>query len=256
MYFLKSARYAWLSLLMILPSGPGCESINLPPKRLLASSGEAALLASLGAPIVADAATTPPGPVSLPVAEQESQANPIDLEAALRLGGVDNPTIRLADERVREALAGQLAARSMLLPNVNVGGNYYAHQGPVQDDPGFLIFPTKQSFYLGAGAGAVGTAKLPVPGIWLFTRLGDAIYAPLAAQQRVVAQQSDAHAIRNATLRSVATTYLELAGAEGLREVLRRSQADIIEIARVTGAFARAGQGNAPDANGGPPHPA
>ena len=46
----------------------------------------------------------------------------IDLGAALRLAGIDNPTINLARERTQEALAGQLAARTLLLPSINAGG--------------------------------------------------------------------------------------------------------------------------------------
>ena len=48
---------------------------------------------------------------------------------------------------------------------------------------------------------------MPIPGLWLFAHLGDAAYAPLAARQRVAAQQSDANAVRNAVLLDVAIAY-------------------------------------------------
>jgi outer membrane protein TolC len=165
------------------------------------------------------------------------------------LAGVDNPTIRLAEEQVREALAGQLAARSLALPSVNLGGNYRFHQGALQDDPGFLRFPRSQSLYLGAGAGTVGAGNMPVPGVWLFTNVGDAIFAPLAARQRTGVRIADAQAVRNAMLRDVATIYLDLVSAEAEVAILHTSEKEVTEIVRVTTAFANAGQGNRSDAN-------
>ena len=141
-----------------------------------------------------------------------SQANIIDLSAALRLAGVDNPTIDLAEERIEEALANQLAARSLLIPSLNVGGNYRLHSGALQQSQGDIIRPTSQSLYLGAGAGAIGSGTVAVPGVWLFAHLGDAIYEPLAANRRVVARQSDAQSVRNSVLYDVAAAYLELVG--------------------------------------------
>ena len=180
---------------------------------------------------------------------QSAQANVIDLSVALRLAGVDNPTIELAQEQVREALAGQLAARSLLIPSVNVGGNYHRHTGPLQDDPGNMLTPTSQDLYLGAGAGAIGSGTVTIPGVWLFAHLGDALYEPLAARQRVVGRQSEAQAVRNAVLLKVATAYLELVGAEGRLELLRRAESEVTEIVRITAEFAKTGQGTPPDAN-------
>lgn len=173
----------------------------------------------------------------------------VDLGAALRLAGVDNPTINLARERVQEALAGQLAARSLLIPSVNIGGNYRTHTGAVQSSPGFIRRPNAQSLYLGAGAGTVGAGTLTFPGVWLFSQLGDAVYEPLAARQRVAARQSDAQAVQNAILLAVATAYLELVGAEARLEILRRAESEVMEIVRITVAFARSGQGAPADAN-------
>src|SRR5207248_929012 len=164
----------------------------------------------------------------------------IDLGVALRLVGVNNPTVSLARERVREALAGQLAARSLLLPTVNVGGNYRYHSGPLQDDPGEFRRVNLQSLYLGFGAGAVGANPAAVPGVRLFAHLGDAVYEPLAARQRVAARRSDAQAVQNQILLDAAVAYLELVGAEARLDILRRAEAEVSEIARVTAELARA----------------
>jgi outer membrane protein TolC len=176
-------------------------------------------------------------------------AHRIDLEVALRLAGVDNPTINLAREGIREALAVELASRSLMLPSVNFGGSFNMHRGALQDDPGFLRFPSRQSLYLGAGSGPVGAGTVPVPGVWLFAHLGNAIYEPIAARQRTAARRADADAVDNAVLLQVATAYLELAGAEERLAILRRGQADVAEIVRVTADFAKAGQGAPADAN-------
>ena len=174
---------------------------------------------------------------------------PIDLDAALRLAGIDNPTILLAQERIQEALAGQLAARSLLLPSLNAGGNFRNHTGVFQDDPGFLRDPHLQSVYVGAGTGAIGAGTVAVPGVWLFAHLGDAAYAPIAARRQVIERSSDAQAVHNSTLRDVASAYLRLVEAERRRDILRRAETEIAGIARVTAEFAAAGQGARADAN-------
>ncbi|OWK41681.1 TolC family protein [Fimbriiglobus ruber] len=212
------------------------------------------------APAADTGATTPsapPGPTGtilppvpdVPDPTQQPTAERIDLGAALQLAGIDNPTISLAREVVREALASQLAARSLLLPNITMGGNYRYHSGPLQDDPGELRTPTLQSFNLGFGTMAVGTNPATIPGVRLFAHLGDALYEPLAARQRVSARQSDAQATQNTVLLDVAAAYLELMGAEAQIEILRRAGADVAEISRVTSEFAKVGQGAPSDAN-------
>lgn len=177
------------------------------------------------------------------------QAQAIDLGTALHLAGVDNPTINIAREQAQEALANQLAARSMLLPTVNLGGNFRLHRGALQDDPGFLRFPASQSLYLGAGANAIGAGTVAIPGVWAFAHLGDAAYEPLIAQRRVSASQFDSEAVQNSIFLEVSTAYFNLVGAEARLAVLRRAQSEMAELAKITRAFADAGAGAPADAN-------
>jgi outer membrane protein TolC len=156
--------------------------------------------------------------------------------------------VNLARECIREALAAQLAARSLLLPSVTVGGNYRYHNGPLEDDPGEFRNVKLQSLYLGLGAAAVGTNPAAIPGVRLFAHLGDAVYEPLAARQRVTARRSDAQAVQNQVLLAVAVAYLDLIGAEARLDILRRAETEVAEIARVTADFARTGQGVPSDA--------
>jgi outer membrane protein TolC len=199
-----------------------------------------------GAVEAPDAKGSPPAPRPHPPPDSEET---IDLGIALRLAGVDNPTINLAREQVREALATQLAARSLLLPSVNIGGNYRNHHGALQASPGFIRTVDSQSLYLGFGARTVGAESVAFPGIRLFAHLGDAVYEPLAARQRVAARQSDAQAVQNDVLLRVATAYLELVGAEARLAVVRQGEADVAEVARLTRVYAERGEGRQGDAD-------
>jgi outer membrane protein TolC len=183
------------------------------------------------------------------VAAGPAEAETIDLTVALRLAGVDNPTINLAREQVREALADLLGARSLLLPTVNVGGNYHLHNGILQSSSGGLRNLNSQSLYLGAGAAAVGSGSAAFPGVRLFAHLGDAVYEPLAARQRVSARRSDAQAVQNHTLLEVSVAYLDLVEAEARLEILRQGETDVDEVVRVTKSFADRGQGRQGDAD-------
>src|SRR5438132_12881670 len=73
------------------------------------------------------------------MAPRAGEERPIDLFTALRLANVDNPEIRLARERVREAVALRQLAAAQFLPNINVGGNFDHHLGPLQLSSGEIL---------------------------------------------------------------------------------------------------------------------
>ncbi|MBN9121731.1 MAG: TolC family protein, partial [Planctomycetes bacterium] len=189
--------------------------------------------------------TGPGAPVPAPPADAET----IDLGVALRLAGVDNPTINLAREQIREALAELLGARSLLLPSVNIGGNFHQHTGTLQASFGGIRKVNSQSLYLGFGARTLAAESVAFPGVRLFAHLGDAFYEPLAARQRVTARRSDAQAVQNDMLLRVTVAYLELVGAESRLEITRQGEVDIGELVRVTRVFAQKGQGRQGDAD-------
>jgi outer membrane protein TolC len=182
---------------------------------------------------------TPPAP-----AEQ-----PIDLETALVLAGVDNPTIALAQEAVRASLAEQLQARALLFPSVNAGANYRLHRGNLLSSGGIIRDVHSDSLYYGAGADAKATGTPGTPGIRIYTHLADALYEPQAARQRVAGSRLDAQATRNTVLLEVATRYFALLGAEALLQEVRQSERDLGEVVRLTTNFARTGQGRQGDAD-------
>ena len=144
-----------------------------------------------------------------PVIPPPSGEYAIDLATALRLADTANPTLNRRTV-ILEALADQLAARTLLLPSLNAGGNYHGHNGALQRPTGKIKLLSEQSLYLGAGAGAVGSGTIAIPGVNILTPLTDAWFRPLAAQQRVAATRFIAQAMENDILMDVAVLHLEL----------------------------------------------
>jgi outer membrane protein TolC len=189
-----------------------------------------------------------PANSTTPVAVGDASLLPIDLGSAWRLAGVNNPTIAAAREAINERLAEQLQAQSLLLPTANAGANVRVHGGNLMRARGNILDVDSQSVYLGGGAGAIGASTVAFPGIQLFSHLGDAIFEPLVARQRTAGARFDAVATERNILLQVALRYLELAASEARVEAYRLAQVDVGEVARLTQAFAKAGQGRQADA--------
>ena len=189
------------------------------------------------------AADTPP---PIPVV---GQPYPIDLAAALRLADAENPTIAIARVAVLEALAQQMAARAILLPSLNAGGNYHGHEGNLQRSSGKILNLSEQSFYFGGGARTLAAESVAVPAVNIASPLTDAIYEPLAARQRVARSQYQAAATANAVLLEVANLYMELLGAEASLEARRATAKEGDDIAKITRDFALQGEGRPADAD-------
>jgi outer membrane protein TolC len=167
----------------------------------------------------------------------------ISLTDCLDLAGIENPTIRIAEQEVQSSLALQAKARALLLPSLTIGANYHLHNGPFQGSVGVIRKVDSQSLYYGFGARTLAAETVAYPGLWLFAHLGDAIYEPLVARQVVSNRQFTATATRNQVLLDVATRYLALLQAEGRLAVLRQSEMDFQEVVRLTANFAATGQG-------------
>jgi outer membrane protein TolC len=188
----------------------------------------------------------PPG-----VLAPANQAGPelIDLSSALRLAGVQNPEILLAQQRVEAAAALRQLAAAQLLPSLNAGTSVDLHTGPLLRSNGTVIDENRGSMYLGAGAGPVGTGTVPVPGIVWTGNVSEAIYGNLTARQRVAQRQFAAQAVRNEVLLRVSTAYLELLRADGRVAVAKLNVADGMEVARLTRVWADVQAGRKADAD-------
>jgi outer membrane protein TolC len=172
----------------------------------------------------------------------------LDLETALGLAGVENPTIALAAEEVRASQATLLQARAILLPDLDAGTSFNLHRGNLESARGVIRDVDRESLYAGAGASAVGAGTAAIPGVRVVAHLADAVFAPPIARQRVIGRSFDAEATRNAVLLDVVTRYFDLAGAEARLRAVRQSQGEVGEVVRLTANFAHAGQGREGDA--------
>jgi outer membrane protein TolC len=219
-------------------------ALGQPPADLLARSAPAE--AGLEAAPPADEAPRAEIGSIVPV---EGDRQTIDLEAAWRLAGVQNPTINLARQVVNEAAAVQRQARLLWFPNLNAGAMYYSHVGNWQSPTGQVINLTDSSFYVGSGAYTMGAQTNAIPGVQLLTQVSDALYEPLATRQETIARRFDLRAENNQTLLDATRAYLELLTAEAQWEALRLSHADVQKVVEATRAYAQSGIGRRGDAH-------
>ena len=89
----------------------------------------------------------------------------IDLSSALRLAGVQNLQIVVAQQRVEAAVAGQQLAAAQILPDLNLGTNFDSHTGVLQQPTGEILAVNRSALYVGAGAYAVGSGTVQIPGL-------------------------------------------------------------------------------------------
>jgi outer membrane protein TolC len=178
-----------------------------------------------------------------------SEVQVIDLDSALRLGGTRNPELMIARERVTEAAAARQLAAAQLLPSINAGTNYDDHTGNLQQSTGAMLNVHRQSLYLGAGAGAVGAGTVTIPGVVWNAQVSELIFNNLIAQQVVAQRSFGVQVTRNNVLLAVAVAYEELLRAEARRAVAIKNRDDTQEIARLTAAYAKTGQGRKADAD-------
>lgn len=174
---------------------------------------------------------------------------PIDLGTALRLAGAENPQLLLARARVAEVTAIQQLAAAQLLPNLNAGANYNLHRGPLQQSNGNVLQVHRDALYYGLGANAVGAGTVNIPGLNYNANVGAGWYGFLAGRQRLQGIRAAADAVRNDVLLRVCLAYLDLLRGEGRRAVAAKNRDEGAEIARLTAAYARTGQGRKADAD-------
>jgi outer membrane protein TolC len=132
----------------------------------------------------------------------DQKTYPINLATALQLAGAQPLDIALASERVRLASAELDRARVLWLPTVYLGGDYFRHDGQLQDVSGNVFGTSKSTLMGGAGASA-----------WF--GITDAIFAPLAARQTLRARQALLQAAENDALLAVAEAYFGVQQARG-----------------------------------------
>jgi outer membrane protein TolC len=185
-------------------------------------------------------------PVDL-VTPPPSGLYPIDLVTSLRLADMVNPTINRARSEVLEALALQLAARTLLVPSLNYGASYHGHNGPLQRPSGRIVENSLQSLFVGAGGYMEVTGSPRIPGVNILTPLTDAIFEPLAAHQRVIASRFSVGATENDILVDVAVLHLELIRHYTTLETHRLSEIQAYQIVQAVEQYAITGYGRKSD---------
>jgi outer membrane protein TolC len=173
----------------------------------------------------------------------------IDLASALKLAGVRNLSLVVAQQRVELALAVQQFAAAQILPTLNLGGNYDSHTGVLQQDTGNILSLNRSAMYVGAGSDAVGTGTVQIPGLSYNLNLSEAIYAYLVTRQGSRQARFERAAMDNNVLRDVALAYTNLLRDAGLRSLTVLARNDTGEVARLTSDYARTGEGRKADAD-------
>jgi outer membrane protein TolC len=130
------------------------------------------------------------------------QPMPIDLPTALRLADANNPTIRIAEARVREAQARLDQAGVLWLPNLTLGTTYLRHDGQIQNARAEVFTVSRSSLFAGGG-----------PQLRLTT--SEAYFLPLVARRLTQAEVAAARAVTNNVQLDAALGYLDLVEAFG-----------------------------------------
>lgn len=168
-----------------------------------------------------------PRPTPVPAPAQPA-ALPIDLPTALRLADASNPTVLVARTRVAEAYARLRQAELYWLPNLTSGTTYQRHDGTIQDTAGNILVTSRQSLFVGGGAGAR-------------VETSDALFGPLIARRLVAAERASARATTNNVQLDVASTYLDLLSVNAARAINSDTLARAGEMLRLAQAAERAG---------------
>jgi outer membrane protein TolC len=188
---------------------------------------------------------TPPVPLT---SNLDPNFRPIDLNTALRLGGVQNPDLMIARQRVVEAVALKQLAAAQILPSLNGGVNYDSHNGVLQQSNGNILSVNRSAIYVGAGANAIAAGTVNIPGVVLTGNIAQGVYGFLVARQFVRERESDTLAIRNQAFLQIGLAYSELLRAEGRRAVAMQIRDEGAVVYRLVAAYAKVGQNKQSDA--------
>ena len=194
-------------------------------------------------------------PIAAPFKTDDTPADgfAVDLPTALRLAGANNLQIAMAVERVNQAAARSDAADVLWVPSLNAGVVYNYQSGRIQATPGDIIETTRNSLFVGGGAG-LGNAPLnggaggPAR-MFVDLALVDVLFEPLAARQSVRASSADHATTFNDTLLAVSLGWIELTRSHARRAIAEEAVTNATELARITADFARTGQGLQADAD-------
>src|SRR5262245_16043681 len=137
-----------------------------------------------------------------PTIEGYDKPLPINLPTALQLANARPLDVALASQRIQVSLAALDRAQVLWLPTIYLGGDYYRHDGQLQDVAGKAFGTSKSTLMYCAGPSAVFAVT-------------DAIFSPLVERQVVRARQADLQTAMNDSLLRVAEAYFNVQQARG-----------------------------------------
>ena len=178
-----------------------------------------------------------------------SDVHLIDLNTALKLGGVQNPDLLVSRQVVVEAVAERQLAAAQFLPSINAGTSYDTHSGVLQQSNGNILSVNRSSIYVGAGSLAVAGGTVQIPGVVLSGNTDEVLFRYLEARQYVRQREFATLAVRNQVLLRVCQAYCDLLLAEGRRAIAEHISSDSEQVAWITAQYARTGQGRPADAD-------
>lgn len=124
-------------------------------------------------------------------------AIPIDLPTTLQLVDARSPTIRLAEARLRQALAQVDQASVLWLPNFAAGVTYFRHDGIDQNRRGETFTVSRSNVFLG-------------PALLLRVDLAQGYFEPIIRRQLATAANADTRTVRNLIQFEAVSAYLDL----------------------------------------------
>ena len=178
-----------------------------------------------------------------------SDVHLIDLNTALKLGGVQNPDLLVSRQVVVEAVAERQLAAAQFLPSINAGTSYDTHSGVLQQSNRNILSVNRSSIYVGAGSLAVAGGTVQIPGVVLSGNTDEVLFRYLEARQYVRQREFATLAVRNQVLLRVCQAYCDLLLAEGRRAIAEHISSDAEQVAWITAQYARTGQGRPADAD-------
>ncbi len=187
-----------------------------------------------------------PEPASMP-----DDRYPIDLPAALQLGGANHMQIAVAAEQVREAASRLDRAEVMWVPSLNFGVGYNRHDGQIQATEGDVINVSRSSTFVGGGPN-VGSAPLTGPSggpprLFVGLNPAEAYFQPLAERRAVQAASAERAVTFNDALLEVGLAYYELIAAQMRAAIATETLQNTQELVQLTESFEEAGAGLAAD---------
>jgi len=224
------------------------ERIHMPGR--LKAQDEKLRLVSHQPPILPEEVPVPPQPPinEPPVAAPPSKI-PINFTSALAMAAGENPQVSIAQARIEEALAQNLAARTLWLPSLRAGVSYNQHDGALQNIVGGVNQINRAALNAGLGVNSVAAGSPGVPGVFARFHVADAIFQPRITDCTAAAREAAGEAAIHDVLLQTSLAYQQLLAAMQQKVIAEATRDNAQNLAKLTADFAAAGQGSQADAD-------